>query len=184
MNFNEFVYYDPSSPSGLRWKVNRYGAQDRIKVKSIGDVAGGHHKIRKYWYVKINGKSYLAHRVIFQLHNPDILLDDFVIDHVDGNRSNNNIENLRIANPSINSRNMAKRSDNTSGITGVGYRVDKRGNGKWVAFYQDFNKQKVKSFSINKYEYEKARALAIEFRENGIRLLNQMNSGYTERHGK
>lgn len=42
-----------------------------------------------------------------------------MIDHIDGDASNNRISNLRLVSASLNSRNRKKRSDNASGATGV-----------------------------------------------------------------
>jgi hypothetical protein len=53
-------------------------------------------------------KDYLLHRVIYKFNNPewDITYSpDNQIDHFDNNKSNNNIENLRIVNSSENKQN-------------------------------------------------------------------------------
>ena len=52
------------------------------------------------------------------------------IDHIDGNRSNNRIENLRPANSSQNACNRKKSSINTSGIKGVHWHKQSK---KWRA---------------------------------------------------
>jgi len=52
------------------------------------------------------------------------------IDHIDGNTSNDNPSNLRLVSHILNSRNMKKNKNNTSGYTGVSY--DKTRN-KYVA---------------------------------------------------
>ena len=41
------------------------------------------------------------------------------IDHIDGVRHNNEVENLRLVSSSENSKNTSKRADNTSGSVGV-----------------------------------------------------------------
>jgi hypothetical protein len=53
---------------------------------------------------------------------------DGVVDHIDGDPSNNRLENLRDVSQTVNMRNQKMRCTNTSGETGV-YR---QGNG-WVA---------------------------------------------------
>lgn len=64
----------------------------------------------------INKKPYLLHRIIFLMHHG--FLPEF-IDHIDGNPSNNRIENLRPATHSENNLNRGKHKRNTSGYKGV-----------------------------------------------------------------
>lgn len=77
--------------------------------------------------VGILGKKYPVHRVIWSLlKNEDPY--PLQIDHIDGNRANNRIENLRKVTNTVNSQNAKKRVDNTSGYPGVGY---SKQNKKW-----------------------------------------------------
>lgn len=82
----------------LYWKVTK---AQRVK---IGDHAGG---IKKDGYreVKIDGKGYLAHRLIFLYHYD--YLPQF-LDHIDGNPLNNDITNLREATIQENNWNVGK----------------------------------------------------------------------------
>lgn len=57
-----------------------------------------------YTKVKYQGKQYFAHRVIWEMNNGPIP-EGQEIDHIDGNKSNNCIENLRLANRSQNCAN-------------------------------------------------------------------------------
>jgi len=68
-----------------------------------------------YIKVGIDGTNYLVHRIIWIMFNGDIQ-DNYVIDHIDRNRSNNKIENLRMVSQSLNmhnrqSTNIYKRKD-------------------------------------------------------------------------
>ena len=51
--------------------------------------------LRKDGYIGIfiKGTHYFAHRIIWEMHNGEIP-SGMVIDHIDGNRSNNKIENM------------------------------------------------------------------------------------------
>lgn len=82
-----------------------------------------------YISVRINYQIYQAHRIVWCWHNGEIPFG-LQIDHIDGNRNNNRIENLRLATGAENSRNCKLRSDNTSGITGVTWDKCRE---KWVA---------------------------------------------------
>lgn len=81
-----------------------------------------------YISVVINKAQYKVHRLIFLMSHG--YFPTFV-DHIDGNRSNNRIENLREATRSQNNHNAKIRSDNTSGVKGVSWH---RQNSKWCAY--------------------------------------------------
>jgi hypothetical protein len=94
----------------LFWKV------DRKNNKIKGTQASRLKKSNGYQEVTINKKKHYAHRLIFMMFNgywPE------QIDHIDGNRSNNLISNLREATNAQNNRNTKLRATNTSGYKGV-----------------------------------------------------------------
>ena len=94
----------------LFWKVDRRGN------KLIGKQASRLKKSNGYQEVTINKKKYYAHRVIFMMFNgrwPE------QIDHINSDRSNNLLSNLREASNAQNNRNTKLRSTNKSGYKGV-----------------------------------------------------------------
>jgi hypothetical protein len=69
-----------------------------------------------YIRCSINDRLYLAHRIIWLIHHgtwPN------KIDHIDHDRINNKITNLRSVTHQENMQNQTKAKHNTSGITGV-----------------------------------------------------------------
>ena len=60
---------------------------------------------------------YLAHRVIWAIAHNEWPADQ--IDHINGVKNDNRIENLRAVTNGENSRNLPRRADNSSGVTGV-----------------------------------------------------------------
>jgi len=89
-----------------------------------------------YKQVSINKEYYYIHRIIFAMfygYFPNS------IDHIDGNPSNNKIENLREVTQTQNNYNAAIRSDNTSGYRNVYW--DKRSN-KWMVMVKVERKNK------------------------------------------
>lgn len=180
----QWFEYDETSPSGLRWKktvIDRLGREIKIKKNM---PAGSLNKSSGYWEVRLNKKNYRVHRLILIMHDIDLAKEDYV-DHIDGDRSNNLIHNLRVVNPKLNSRNQKKPDWNTSGYVGVGRYDNGRGVTVYKAVWFDLDGVKrTKSFSINKYGEELAEHLAREYRLHQINLLNLLGAGYTERHGK
>lgn len=80
--------------------------------------AGFIHKSHGYRVVKINQRSYLAHRIIWKFvtgEDPG----EFDIDHIDGDRTNNKWINLRLATRSQNCFNRPVNKNNKLGYKGV-----------------------------------------------------------------
>jgi hypothetical protein len=97
----------------LFWKVCLQPRQP------VGAIAG-HVSNLGYTQITVKTKHIFAHRIIWELINGDIATG-LEIDHRDGNRLNNYIENLRLATRNDNNRNMGIRRNNTSGYKGVYY---------------------------------------------------------------
>lgn len=191
VKWENYFYYDESSPSFLKWNVEiRTGRNMKRVLISKGDNAGCIFKTpcTNYWRVQLNKKNILVHRIIYCLHNKSID-DKMFVDHLDGNGLNNNIDNLRLADNNINARNTTRRRDNTSGVVGVSLKTEIENTGKintyWIAQCNDLlGSSRSKCFSTNKYGYDKAFQLACEWRQKMILELNAQGAGYTERHGK
>ena len=97
-------------------------------------------------------KQFFVHRLVARefLDNPQ---GKSFIDHVDGNKSNNIVENLRWATSSENNRNRMKRQDTSSDFKGVSFAAAK---GKWLASIKPYGKSK----HLGYFESEKDAAKA------------------------
>lgn len=126
-------HYFEYKEGDLYWKINR-------SMMKAGDKAGNINN-RGYSYVGINDKKYSTHRIIFLMHYGYM---PKCIDHIDGNKANNNIENLRVATVSQNNQNVKIRKDNTTGMKGISkargmYRVQVsvQGKNKHCGYFDD-----------------------------------------------
>ena len=95
------MFYDPTSPSFLRWGWNE--KCPRVTRKSVG----GLDRSTGYYVFYSSEKKFYCHRVIWEIFNGPIP-EGMEIDHKDGNRINNNIDNLRLATKSQNMINRPK----------------------------------------------------------------------------
>jgi len=103
----QVISYCPDT-GALTWVARRCGV-------TAGTEAGTDHK--GYKRIKIFGKLILAHRLAWALHFGK--WPDEEIDHINRNRSDNRISNLREASRSGNMINR-KYPKGASGVTGVG----------------------------------------------------------------
>ncbi|CAN7192555.1 HNH endonuclease [Acidovorax sp. LjRoot117] len=83
---------------------------------------------RGYIGIRVDGRRYLAHRLAW-LYVHGVFPDGY-IDHINGNTSDNRIENLRAVTQSENMHNTKLRRDNTSGFRGVSMNKQTK---HWVA---------------------------------------------------
>jgi hypothetical protein len=122
-------------------------------------VKGCINKVKqKYKRIMINKEHYLLHRIIYQMHYGDLTVND-PIDHIDRNRFNNRIENLRKANVFLNNQNQGERKNNTSGYKGVSWSKQRQ---KWRATITVKCKHKTLGFFESK---EKAYECYLEARK-------------------
>lgn len=189
INWHDWVYYDETSPTCLRWKVDIYCSRwEHVKDKGVlnrraGDVAGSIAK-RNCYQVGIQGKVRKVHRVVYEMFKGDIP-KGMTIDHIDGDPLNNKILNLRAISQYTNTCNCKMSKNNTSGVTGVHLQDNKNGNIYYVARWTELSgKEKSKAFSINKLGIMIAFRDAVIHRQKMIEELNSQGAGYTERHGK
>lgn len=100
--------YDPET-GNLIWRVTKSA------TAPAGSTAGSVNA-RGHINVQINKKMYAAHQIVFALHHGFIPPE---IDHVNGIKTDNRIENLRTCTSSQNKGNIGLLSTNKSGYRGV-----------------------------------------------------------------
>lgn len=124
---SRLLAYEPETGI-LRWVKS---PNSRIKVSSKAGSKSGFGYVK----LKINRKEYFAHRIAWLLHYGH--WPSGQIDHIDNDRANNAIANLRVCTASQNQRNQKIRRSNSSGIKGVywdanlgKWKVQVRGDGR------------------------------------------------------
>ena len=99
-----------------------------------------------YIQVKVNGNMMRVHRLFYHFHNPEWnILDtcqDNSIDHINGNKMDNRIKNLRVVNSSQNKQNVTHYGGKP--VRGVCFC---KTYNSWKAVWQENRKAKSKYFN-------------------------------------
>lgn len=124
----------------LIWKISV------AKNVKLGDIAGSLQK-SGYIRIRIQGRYYLAHRLVWLYHNREF--PNGMLDHINGNRSDNRLENLRECTRSENMMNRKCNTNNISRCKGVSWNI---GVNKYQATIGLNNKQKHLGYFLTKEE--------------------------------
>jgi len=136
IQWEEHFYIDETSPSGLRWARNvMFGNNNSSFRCKTGDPVGSlnYNADNKpvFWRTGLKGSSYYIHRIIWCMHYGHIH-NASVVDHINGDPSDNSLKNLRVVSQKLNTHNQSLRSSNTSGTTGVSRCRDKYYTATWM----------------------------------------------------
>jgi len=142
-NYPNYLIY----PDGRIWGNKTKGRKEGfIKMKPDSDG------YLRFGLTNENGeKKFRLHRLlaIHYIPNPNNYPE---VDHIDRNRLNNNLSNLRWATRSINCKNRGISTNNTSGFKNISQRKD---TGSWKVYY--------KQYKVNKTFKTKKEALCYKF---------------------
>jgi len=126
-----------------------------------GDVAGS-IQMDGYVHIMISGKAYKAHRLAWQYYYGEF--PDGEIDHINGERGDNRISNLRVCTRAQNGANLRTPKNNSSGYKGVCW--NKRA-GKWRARISQNDKRKFLGY------YDSAEIAAIVYDITALELFGK-----------
>lgn len=119
-----------------------------------------------YYSGTLNGQKWSAHRLIWMLvhgYDPDF------IDHINGDRADNRLANLRSASRTENNQNRCALSNNTSGVNGVG----------WDRAYQKWVGRLTSPDGRRRTHYSHCFGRAVAFRKQ-----MEVDHGYHPNHGR
>lgn len=103
----ELLWYDPESGK-FHWRESR----GRV---CAGQVAGA--LCRGYVVIRVDGILYRAHRLAWLYYHGKMPANE--IDHINRDKSDNRICNLRAATSAENKQNLSLKQSNKSGVAGV-----------------------------------------------------------------
>lgn len=112
-------------------------------VVTSGRGSHGARHSRGYLVFNVDGRAVLAHRIAWVLAHG--VAPSAQIDHINGNRTDNRLANLREATPAQNLGNTKIRRDNTSGFKGVSWNracnrwqahISQRGRSKYLGVFK------------------------------------------------
>jgi hypothetical protein len=159
-DLRKHIGYDPET--GRMWWI----VATAHAVKS-GDPAFSICSKNGYLHGSFRGVKTYAHRIAFAHYHGAWAPYD--IDHINGDRTDNRIENLRSVNRSDNNKNARRAINNTSGVTGVHFDLRHQ---RWMAHIKSDQK-----FYFLGYFDSKSDAIA-------ARKAAEIKHGFHPNHGR
>ena len=167
----ETLKYDPSTGK-FTWcrRTEDYPAS-LASIRAFNTILAGkqvyEENHRGYGRMTLLGRRYKSHRVAWAMHTGEWPADQ--VDHINGDRADNRIKNLREATQTDNSRNTKIPANNMSGVIGVYWDKVAR---RWRASIAGAGKQKHLGTFENFDDAVAARAAA------------EVKYGYHPNHGR
>jgi hypothetical protein len=127
----------------LYWKVTKAGGRRPGMI--AGSINGNGYRI-----VGIDYRKYQVHRIVWALCGQP---EAEYLDHINGDKTDNRIENLRAASIFENNRNIGLKRNNTSGFKGVSWNKQAK---KWVGQVLWNHKNHLAGFFEDKEQCAKA----------------------------
>ena len=154
----EILDYNPET-GVLTWRarpIEHFKSLRSFKMWNTryAGIEAGTNSPASYKSVRLDGNSFLTHRIAYFMHygiEPDN------IDHINHDGMDNRIENLRSVSNEENMKNRTLQSNNKSGVNGVSWFKNMN---KWVAKIAVDNKDKHLGYFIDFNDAVRARKLA------------------------
>lgn len=171
----QLIDYDPETGRMTwKWRPRSLFDSDRIwaswNTKWAGMPALRSRYPNGYLGGRLFNENFMAHRVAWALGTGKWPEDE--IDHLNHDKADNRLANLRVASKQQNTRNMPLMRHNTSGVTGVYWHTNNHGWWRWVAIIQvDKKRIRLGNFHTKEEAIAARRAAEIKY-------------GFHENHGR
>lgn len=135
----DLLEYHPNTGE-IFWKIS-----PNLGYTKAGDLAGTIDN-KGYRVISVGRKRYKAHRIAWYIYYGEWPKSQ--IDHIDRNKQNNKIDNLRDVTQSVNQFNSGARKDSSTGHRGICWnkkrqkwqvRIQVNGKRKELGFFKDIN---------------------------------------------
>lgn len=170
----EYFYLDATSPTLLRWNKTILSGEYRNVESTVKHSPAGSLMSKGYNRVNLLNKAFYVHRILWVLYHGKDIPKDKVINHIDGNRLNNSIENLQLCTQQQNCARTIRKPAGSSGIVGVSIKTSSMGVKSYYATLRFHGRLYEKGFSHKKYGEDVALLNAIKWREDKIKELNNI----------
>jgi hypothetical protein len=119
-----------------------------------------------YYVLAVEGKSFLVHRLIWFIVHKTL---PKIVDHVDGNRLNNKLENLQGCDQSVNIGKAKMFRTNSTGYKGVHYNTNAK---KYEAYFM----RNYKKHYLGLFECPELAALVVEEAKDQLERLSNLGA--------
>jgi hypothetical protein len=134
-------------------------------------VPAGYTNPKGYVIVSVKGLSYRAHRIVWVLYNKQNIPESSMVNHIDGNPSNNKPSNLEIVSAVVNCHKKVNYNLTKTGVLGVTLKTHRGEIDSLVcaSYATPDDGNKYKYFSVKKYGRDEAIRLATVWRTSKLR---------------
>lgn len=115
-------------------QVYDYDPSGELRLRTNGRIVSYPHS-GGYKWTYLEARQYLLHRLIFFWHYGYF---PKVVDHIDGDKTNNRIENLQACDQKVNIAKAKVFNTNTTGFKGVSYKAASKKYESY--FFKDYKK--------------------------------------------
>lgn len=119
-NFGGGIKFKNNTPELFEY-VKKHFKYNSDGTLTRTDRKNSNGSIDKYGYliIKVKTAQMKAHRIVWLLHNGSLPTYPITLDHINGNKLDNRIENLRLSNQKMQTLNIKRKPNKDTGEVGI-----------------------------------------------------------------